>query len=260
MISVICVYNNRATLDTCLLKSINAQTADHELILLDNRGGEFKSAAEALNSGGRDAKGELLMFVHQDVLLPTADWLKNVESGVNQLSNLGIAGVAGARELKRCVVTNLKQGDPPRPAGNVQIDRPEKVQTLDECLILIPKSVFEKLEFDEETCDDWHLYAVDYSLSARRQGYDVYVIPDCVYHRSSGDSMSDGFYRVLNKVLVKHRNAYPVIYTTNGNWSTPYPMIIYRMLRMVDRLYYHCLRLKRLARSAVLYATGRGAA
>ncbi len=260
MISVICVYNNRATLDTYLLKSIKAQTIDHELILLDNRGGEFKSAAEALNSGGREAKGELLMFIHQDVFLPSGDWLKNVESRLNELSNLGIAGVAGAREMKRCVVTNLKHGDPPRPAGNIQIDRPEKVQTLDECLILVPKSVFDELEFDEETCDDWHLYAVDYSLSARRQGYDVYVIPDCVYHRSPGESMSDGYYRVLNKVLKKHLDAYPVIYTTNGDWSTPYPMIIYRLHRTVDRLSYHCLRLKRLARSAVLYAIGRGAA
>jgi len=260
MISVICVYNNKTSLDTYLLKSINGQTADHELILLDNTGGGFKSAAEALNKGGREAKGEHLMFVHQDVFLPSGDWLKVVESRLNQLPNLGIAGVAGAREMKRCVVTNLKHGDPPRPAGNIQIDRPENVQTLDECLLLIPKSVFDELEFDEETCDDWHLYAVDYSLSVRKLGYVVYVIPDCVYHRSSGDSMSGGYYRVLNKVLKKHRDAYPVIYTTNGDWSTPYPIIVYRLLRLTDKLNYHCLRFKRLARSAVLYAMGRGAA
>jgi len=260
MISVICVYNNRATLETCLLKSLKAQTIDHELILIDNTTGRFKSAAKALNLGGREAKGELLMFVHQDVYLPSVDWLRIVESRLRQLSNLGIAGVAGAREMRRCVVTNLKHGDPPRPAGNIQIDRLEKVQTLDECLILIPKSVFEKLEFDEETCDDWHLYAVDYSLSARRLSYDVYVIPDCAYHRSAGESMSDGYYRVLNKVLKKHRDAYPVIYTTIGDWSTPHPVVVYRLLRIVDRLYHHCLRLRRMARSAVLYATGRGAA
>jgi hypothetical protein len=260
MISVICVYNDRTILDNYLLKSINGQTSDRELILVDNTSKSFKSAAEALNKGGRDAKGEYLMFVHQDVRLPSEDWLKVVESRLTLLPNLGIAGVAGARERKRCTVTNLRHGDPPRPAGNIQIDSPEKVQTLDECLILIPKPVFDELQFDEETCDDWHLYAVDYSLSVGELGYDVYVIPDYVYHRSSGDSMSDGYYRVLDKVLEKHRNAYPVIYTTNGDWSTAHPIIVYRLLRLANKLNYYFLRLKRLAKSAVLYAMRRGVA
>ena len=64
MISVICVYNNKKILDNCLLKSIKNQTTKVELILLDNREGRFKSAAEALNFGGEQANGKYLMFVH----------------------------------------------------------------------------------------------------------------------------------------------------------------------------------------------------
>jgi hypothetical protein len=247
MISVICVYNDRTILDNYLLKSINGQTSDHELILLDNTSKSFKSATEALNKGGRDAKGEYLMFVHQDVCLPSEDWLKVVESRLALLPNLGIAGVAGARGTNRYVVTNMEHGDPPRLAGNVQITEPDKVQTLDECLILIPRSVFCELEFDEKTCDDWHLYAVDYSLSVGMLGYDVYVIPDCAYHRSSGYSLSWGYYRVLRKVVKKHQNAYPIIYTTSGNWATSYPIIIYVLIWLRYRLNYHYLRFKRLA-------------
>ncbi len=246
MISVICVYNNRTILENYLLKGMKEQAADHELILLDNTSRSFKSAAEALNKGGRDAKGDYLMFVHQDVRLPPGDWLKAVESRLTLLPNLGIAGVAGSRGTNRYVVTNMKHGDPPRLAGNVQIDEPDKVQTLDECLILIPRSVFCELEFDEKTCDDWHLYAVDYSLSVRKLGYDVYVIPDFVYHRSSGYSLSWGYYRVLRKVIKKHQNAYPIIYTTSGNWATSYPIIVYVLIWLKYKLNYHDLRFKGL--------------
>jgi GT2 family glycosyltransferase len=230
MISVICVYNNKAILDGCLLKGVNGQTAKHELILLDNTSGKFKSAAEALNQGASRAGGEYLMFVHQDVLLPSKEWLGTVYSRLDRLPKLGIAGVAGARGPGRCVVTNMMHGDLPVPAGNVQIDRPEVVQTLDESLVLIPRDVFGKLKFDEVTCDDWHLYAVDYCLSARKLGYEVYVIPDCVYHQSPGASLSWKYYRVLRRVIKKHRDANPVIFTASGNWKTSYPIIIYVLI------------------------------
>ena len=80
MISVICVYNNKEILNKYLLKSLKIQTETHELILLDNIGGKFKSASEALNYGGKKAKGDYLMFVHQDVDLCSKTWLENVES------------------------------------------------------------------------------------------------------------------------------------------------------------------------------------
>ncbi|MDD1761182.1 MAG: glycosyltransferase family protein [Methanothrix sp.] len=230
MISVICVYNNKAILDSYLLKGINGQTASYELILLDNTSGIFKSAAGALNQGGSSAKGDYLMFVHQDVLLSSKDWLGTVASRLDRLPKLGIAGVAGARGPGRCVVTNLMQGDPPVSAGHVQIDRPEAVQTLDESLVLIPREVFRKLKFDEVICDDWHLYAVEYCLSARKLGYNVYVIPDGAYHHSPGTSLSWKYYRILGKLLNKHRDVYPVIFTTCGNWKTSYPKIVYVLI------------------------------
>jgi hypothetical protein len=149
MISVICVYNNKAVLCNCLLKGLDRQSADYELILLDNTGNNYRSAAEALNKGGRDAKGDYLMFAHQDVQLFSKDWLENVESRLRLLPNLGIAGVAGNLEMIKGLVSNLKHGEPPRLAGNIEIERPEKVQTLDECLILIPRAVFFLQKFDK---------------------------------------------------------------------------------------------------------------
>ena len=67
MISIICIYNNRNILDNYLLKSLERHNTDYELILVDNTENKFTKAADALNYGAKNAKGEFLMFVHQDI-------------------------------------------------------------------------------------------------------------------------------------------------------------------------------------------------
>ena len=246
MISVICVYNNKKILDNCLLKSIKNQTTKVELILLDNREGRFKSAAEALNFGGEQANGKYLMFVHQDIILYSNLWTEKVERMLDKLPNFGIVGVAGKCKSTKAVITNIEHGIPKKAAGEIHIKKPEKVQTVDECLIIIPKTVFGILQFDEKVCSDWHLYAVDYCLSVKKLGFDSYVIPIFAYHKSLAYSMSKKYFIILKKILKKHKNCYKIIYTTVGNWSTVYPVCLSRVYfwsrRRVGRLLRKTIR------------------
>jgi len=245
MISVVCVYNNKSILENYLLKSLKNQTVNYELINLDNTQGKFKSAAKALNYGGEQAKGKYLMFVHQDVDLCSNIWLNEAEKMLDRLSNIGIVGVAGRSENKEGVITNIKHGIPIRFAGKIQIRKPTEVQTVDECLIIIPKSVFNKLRFDEKVCNDWHLYSVDYSLSIKKLGYNVFVIPKYIYHLSSGfkpigklertlrGPLQRSYYLSLKKVLYKHKNYYEKIYTTCGICKTTYPLCFQRVQSII---------------------------
>jgi hypothetical protein len=95
MISIICVYNDEWILQNYLLKSLPAGRNDFELITFDNTHNSFRSAAQALNWCGRQAVGDYLMFVHQDVDLRSDSWLNSTEALLKSLPNLGIAGVAG---------------------------------------------------------------------------------------------------------------------------------------------------------------------
>lgn len=254
MISIVTVYNNKQSLEEILLKSLKNQTARFELITLDNTEGKFKSAAEAFNRGGRKANGKYIMFIHSDVDLSSNTWLEDAEKILNSIENLGIAGVAGMSEKgssnKERGRNVIKHKYPPViwSWGN-PIQKPESVQTLDECLTIIPKSVFNILQFDEKTCDDWHLYDVDYCLSCKRLGFEVYAIPMFIYHKSVSLSKSHkaklqilkslvspqglyypGFYyQSLKKVLSKHKNHFKWIYTTCGDWNTSYPLILQRV-------------------------------
>lgn len=227
--SVICVYNDEFILSNYLLKGLQDQTADYELILVDNSKCRFSSAAEALNYGGTKARGKYLLFAHQDINLCSSTWLEESEKILETLEDLAIAGVAGRSESELGTISNIEHGIPPKSVRGMNgrgIRRPERVQTLDECLLIIPRSVFDTVKFDVETCNGWHLYAVDYCLSAKRSGLSTYVLPMHVHHASAANSMSDSYFATLEKVLKKHKGRCGAIHTTVGNWNARYPLCI----------------------------------
>jgi hypothetical protein len=264
MISIVCVYNDERAIGELLLKSLEKQTVPYELIKINNTSKKFPSAAAALNNGGRDAKGDYIMFVHQDVELLSDTWLADVEQALGALPDLGIAGVAGTRD-ETGIIGNFFSGVPPGRSWTTTIRSPEEVQTLDECLVIIPRKIFEKRQFDEKACDDWHLYAVDYSLGCRETGTRVFVLPMEVHHRSDGIGAKKSpftlfifkfglsytaypreYYRALGNILKKHSST-RVIYTTCGRWDTRYPLFLQRSV-LVGLIKYPWTRFRRYIR------------
>lgn len=235
MISIVCVYNDKHVLDNWLLKSLKTQTSANEFIPVDNNVMRFKSAAQALNYGGKKAAGKYIMFAHQDMDLLSSSFIGDAEDMLDRISNMGIAGIIGmswkgADHKSRFRNVILEHEKPVTPLG-IPIDSPEEVQTVDECLFFIPREVFEKHQFDERTCDNWHFYAVDYCLSIKTAGYNVFVLPLKAHHRSQGFSIKfnngikslrylQEFSGCLEKILKKHRKDYNYIYTTNGDYKT----------------------------------------
>ena len=189
MISVVVVYNDQRMLNDILVRSLRGQTAEFELIALDNTTGKFKSASEALNYGGKKATGKYIMFVHQDVELGSISWLEDVETRLDSIPDLGIAGNSGATKEKNRFGEHYR-GYISIGGGiwDYRVEKEEEVHTLDEALLIIPRYIFEKIKFDEITFDHWHCYGADYCLSVRKMGLKAYVIPAFVYHRTLGRS------------------------------------------------------------------------
>jgi hypothetical protein len=260
-ISAICAYNNEQILKACLLKSLSEQESRCETILIDNTQNRFKSAAAALNWGATQAAGNYMMFVHQDVDLCSNSFFDGMEALLDSLPNLGVAGVAGTSErggpfLERLVnaihhrpqqrYRNVITHGPKRERWGWPITEPERVQTLDECLVIVPKKVWQTMQFDEAVCDGWHLYAADYCLSVAALGFGVYAIPKSAHHQSKGFTEKgalgvirglglhpEEYYRILRKVLKKHKGSYKWIYTSCGSWNTTYPLSLQRIVAAV---------------------------
>lgn len=249
MFSIVVVFNNRQKLDDVLLASLDKQTAKYELVLVDNSGKMFSSAAQALNFGGKQAINQYIMFVHQDIELCSPAWLEDAEKMLDSITDMGIAGVAGIseqgetlRERGRNVIrhtSDLTVWDLANP-----IDKPEVIQTLDCCLLIIPRAVFDKQKFDEVTCNNWHLYGEDYCLSCIKMSLKAYVIPMTINHHSddkyfsysrlkilfSLGPLTPEFYSAMSRLTRKHRKDYRYIYTCNGIWNTFQPVLLQRII------------------------------
>lgn len=229
MMSIICVYNNEEILENYLTKSLKSQTEYYELILVDNRHNKFKSASSALNYGAKQAHGDYFVFAHQDINFSDENWIETTIKQLNELENIGIVGVAG-KTTDSIVRSNIKQGLTPVDVSPYKINKAEKASTLDECLFIIPKDVFEQNPLNERECDNWHLYAVDYVYYIKEKGFDAYIIPSILEHRSKGASMSEDYYVTLTKLQKKYLKR-GLIRTCMGDWFTFIPVSIQRYIK-----------------------------
>lgn len=215
MISVICVYNDEHIFTSMLNKCLQKQTAKFELISINNTEGTFQSAAQALNHMGRQAQGEYLMFVHQDVILPSEQSLENIEKILAGIPDLGVAGCAGVDE------NGQQQGfirDRYHLWGK-PLAGPTAVQTLDESVLIVPHPVFRDIQFDEENFTGWHCYGADYCLRAKSRGLGIYVIPSFIYHNSPNVNIK-GLLEQQKILFEKHKSNYKRIYTTSGSLTS----------------------------------------
>ena len=89
-----------------------------------------------------------------------------------------------------------------------------KVQTVDECSIITTRKNILTIKFDDVTCDGWHLYGVDLSLSAAYHAIESVVLPssDSVFHKSTG-KIDINFYLTMKNIIKKH-NKFKNISTT----------------------------------------------
>ena len=218
-ISIIMIINNESIYKGFLDSLNNQDFKKIELIPIYNYDQEFNSASYAYNKYAKNAKGDLLIFMHPDIRFQDKHSLSNIIEYVNNLDDFGIVGVAGAKKGKngeREILTNIVHGSKKEKAGN-PIHSPEEVQTLDECMFIIKKDYFNKNMFTER--ESWHLYAVEYCLKVLNHGDKIYVIPLNVWHMSDGKSLNYNYVLDLISLAKDYKGQFPVLYTTVKKWD-----------------------------------------
>jgi hypothetical protein len=143
----------------------------------------YKSAASAYNDAIDEAKSEIIIFLHQDVVLPER-WIDDLTASLEYLEHSdpswGVLGCHGetkegcGRGYLYCTGNGRYILKP--------FDKPEKVQTLDEIVLIIRKS--SDLRFDE-ALPHFHLYGTDICMAAYEKGMNCYAIPAFCLHNSN---------------------------------------------------------------------------
>lgn len=221
-VSLICVYNDEEQFKNELKTSLENQNEDYELIAIDNINNNFKSAAAALNYGSQNATGDIFIYSHQDIYLKRNDEIRNFARAIEKCENGSIIGAQGVREKSKAYYTNITCG----PIYNDSLNTEYKenlytVSCVDEGFFGMKRETWETLKFNEDLCDNWHLYCVEMCLHTRKNGGKVYVYPSQLHHFSMG-TISLGYMKNLKRLCSTYRSSFKYIWTTcykvHTNW------------------------------------------
>ncbi len=167
---------------------------------------DAKSLCEGYNRGAASAKGDVLIFCHDDIELAHDDFAARLLSHLQQHDVIGLAGTS------RLVSGDWGHGGPPHSHGHI-IHRPPQdpallrekmggyiylaaglqqavmtnIQALDGVFIATHRRVWDALKFDADTFDGFHLYDIDFTYRAHLAGYRLAIPLDLLLiHFSTG--------------------------------------------------------------------------
>ena len=177
-LTFVSAVNNRKLFEENFLSSPTLERlGDHEILVQEG----FTSAARAYNDAIERSTNDLIIFCHQDILLPKP-WIGQLEQALQCLEaedpNWGVLGTYGNTSDGHGWGHVYSSGlgvigeAPPRPVA---------VQTLDEIVLILRRS--SGLRFDD-SLPHFHFYGTDICLRAAKSGMRSYAIPAFCFHNT----------------------------------------------------------------------------
>jgi tetratricopeptide (TPR) repeat protein len=158
---------------------------------------DARSLCEAYNRALRDARGDVVIFSHDDVDILAPDFAARLVAALGRFDVIGVAGAtraagpawswAGHPHVHGWIThRSAADGD-----WLVSISSPWPVvggaQVLDGVLLAGWRRAFEAVQFDAATFDGFHFYDVDFTLRAARAGWRLGICADLLLvHESEG--------------------------------------------------------------------------
>jgi len=185
----------------------------HEIIPIR----DAKSLCEGYNRGARGARGDILVFSHDDLEIVSEDFAAQLLDAMRGHDLIGVAGTTRLRRGKAlCGGWPELQGQIGMPGerGSIIVtffNTPgrytENIQTLDGVFMAARRELVSALPFDEATFDGWHLYDLDFSWRASRAGHRCATLNTLlIVHQSSGNFGAE-YRRYMGRFLDKHGGA-----------------------------------------------------
>lgn len=170
--------------------------SDIEFLYFDNKNSNLYDGYSGINYATRLAKGEFIIFCHQDILFNCHN-RTHLEQKLQELTNIdknwAVAGNAGVNQKGETV---LRISD---PNGMFQTKGvvPAIVNSLDENFLVINQRVNNACSY---VLKGYHLYGIDLCHHASIMGLNSYVIDFNLYHKSSGNK-DNSFIKARNSSI-----------------------------------------------------------
>jgi hypothetical protein len=194
-ITFVIAVNNREVFEQNFLASPCLKLSlDHQILIQEN----FTSAAEAYNDAIDRSANDLIVFCHQDVILPNV-WLSQLQRSVEDLSTSdpkwGVLGSYGNTQNGSGWGHVYSSGE-----GTIgdPLERPAVVQTLDEIVLILRRS--SGLRFDN-SLPHFHFYGTDICLRAAKRAMKSYAIPGfCIHNTNQTLVLPHEFYECYSHI------------------------------------------------------------
>jgi len=221
---------------------------EYETIIFDNREKKLGLCA-AYNKTAKEAKGDYLCFVHEDIVIKTQGWGRELIKFYEHNNNCGIFGIAGGKNANRNFISwdtsscLIKVYDGVNNGGKLDLEtnlfyhylNPDnetfsKAVCLDGVFLFVKKDIWENNKFDEKTFKDFHFYDVDFSfsISQKHQNY-VYFGMD-IYHFSAGN---------VDKIFCENMYSFQKKWKSRLPYCLPkYNVSFMQELRSIKKIFY----------------------
>ena len=209
-ISIVTCSNDDARFATMAASYDNA-LADwpHDIVRI----ADAKSIAEGYTRGVAVARGEIIVFSHDDVEIIASDFGYRL---VRRLAECDVLGVAGATRangpawsfsgwpfLHGLVIYPAEQGYRVTVYSRTA-PLARSIRVMDGVLLAMRREVALRIGWDAQTCDGFHGYDVDFTLRASQAGLRLAVASDLgLVHRSYG-SFEDDWETTARKLMARH--------------------------------------------------------
>lgn len=205
-VSIIIAVFNKLELTKESLKNLSS-TVDipYELIIIDNGSSDGTSTyiedlsckipityirnninmglIKAYNKGIKLSNTEFICFLHNDILLKQVGWLEEMIGIMESNSGIGLAGVYGAKKIKKTGRTEARTTVHDMH-GEGRQSLYEHVAVVDGVCMLVRRSLLEEIGGFDENYGLMHGYDRDMSLSVIGRGYRNIVVMIPFEHRS----------------------------------------------------------------------------
>lgn len=196
---------------------------DYEIIIIENSKNQY-SIFSAYNEGIRRSNGDILCFMHEDLIFHTNRWGVNVLNTFKD-NEIGIIGLIGSQFLPNLMASwwlcsaikgVILQGEVNndgkyfKALSGVKIDVPTDVVVVDGLWFCMTKDLCRSLNFDEQTYSSFHCYDIDICMQTLIYGKRVVVIPNVLVEHKSGGNVNKIYYEQLKKFHKKWKDNLPI--------------------------------------------------
>ena len=200
----------------------------HEIIYIDNTNNAY-GICQAYNNAARQAKYQLLCFVHEDVVFCSQKWGEILTKLLDDQS-LGVVGVAGSTYkastisgwwdvptsfLRKHLIQHTREGIIKEDTITLTQGQAE-VTTLDGVFLATRREVWQQYPFDEVSFSGFHFYDTDFCTQVG-QTYQIMVTSEIkLEHLSPGNPVSKSWIENAIKYHQKWKNYLPLGKTSDS--------------------------------------------